>query len=76
MNNGRVFTPASYFSIIPFSDHTKYMAPRSFMWITEMVVPHGPTPAVWPKGWTLSSAAGPCLSGASWSALRRLASDL
>ncbi len=36
--------------------------------------PMGPTPAVWPKGETLPSAGGPCLSGASWSALRRLAS--
>ena len=53
MNNGLVFSLASYFSIIPFSDHTKYMAPRSFMWITEMFVPHGPTPAFWPKGGTL-----------------------
>ena len=35
---------------------------------------YGPTPAVWPKGGTLSSAGGPCLSGASWSALPRLAS--
>ncbi len=33
-----------------------------------------PTPAVWPKEGTLFSVGGPCLSGASWSALRRLAS--
>ncbi len=32
------------------------------------------TPAVWPKGGTLLSAGGPCLSGASWSALLWLAS--
>ena len=37
-------------------------------------VSHGPTPAVWPQGGTLSSAGGPCLSAASWSALLRLAS--
>ena len=55
-------------------DHTEYMAPRSFMWVTEMFVSHGPTPAVWPKGGMLSSAGGPCLSAASWSALLRLAS--
>ena len=35
---------------------------------------YGPTPAVWTKGGTLSSAGGPCLSGASWPALPRLAS--
>jgi len=52
------------------------MAPRSFMRVTEMFVSHDPTPAVRPKGGTLSSAGGPCLSGASWSALRRLASIL
>ncbi len=57
-------------------DHTEYMAPRSFMWVTEMLVSPGPTPAVWPKGGTLSSAGGPCLSTASWSALPRLASIL
>jgi hypothetical protein len=37
---------------------------------------HGPTPAVWPQGWTLLSAGGPCLSVASWFALPRLASVL
>ena len=50
------------------------MAPRSFMWIIEACISHGPTPDFWPKGGTLSSAGGPCLSRASWSALRRLAS--
>ncbi len=34
----------------------------------------GPTPAVWSKGGTLSSVGGPCVSGASWSALLKLAS--
>ena len=38
--------------------------------------PPGPTPAVWPKGGTLSSIGGPCLSGASWPALLKLASVL
>ena len=33
-----------------------------------------PTPAGWPKGGTLLSASGPCLSRASWSAPLRLAS--
>ena len=33
-----------------------------------------PTPADRPKGWTLLSSGGPCLSIASWSALLRLAS--
>ncbi len=33
-----------------------------------------PTPAVWPKGGTLFSVGGPCLSQASWSALPSLAS--
>ena len=56
------------------SDHTEYRVPRSFMCVPERFVSHGPTPAVWPKGGTLSSAGGPCLSGASWSALLRLAS--
>jgi len=50
------------------------MTPCSFMCVTEMFVSHGSTPAVWPKGGTLSSAGGPCLSGASWSALLRPAS--
>jgi hypothetical protein len=57
------------------------MVPRSFMCVSERFV-HGPTPAVWPKGGTLSSVGGPCLSpsawlridSASWSALLRLAS--
>jgi len=35
---------------------------------------HGQPPSVWPKGGTLKSVGGPCLSGASWSALLRLAS--
>ena len=38
--------------------------------------PPGPTPAVWPKGGTLSSIGGPCLSEASWPALLKLASVL
>ncbi len=42
----------------------------------ERFVSNGSTPAVWPNGGTLSSAGGPCVSGASWSALRRLASVL
>ena len=50
------------------------MVPDSFMWVTEMFVTHGPTPAVWPNGGTLSSAGGPCLSEASWTALPRLTS--
>ncbi len=32
------------------------------------------TPAVWPQGWTLLRSGGPCLSLASWAALRKLAS--
>ena len=55
-------------------DHTDYIAPRYFMWVTEILISQGPTPAVWPKGGTLSFIGGPCLSGASWSALLRLAS--
>jgi len=39
-----------------------------------MIISHGPMPAVWSKGRTPLSAGGPCLSGASWSALRSLAS--
>jgi hypothetical protein len=46
------------------------------MCVLERFVSHGPTPAVWPKGGTLLSDGGPCLSGASWSALRKLASVL
>jgi len=46
------------------------MAPRSYLGVPERFVSYGPTPAVWPKGGTLSSSGGPCLSGASWSALR------
>jgi hypothetical protein len=30
-------------------DLTVYMVPRSFMYVTERFVSHGPTPAVWPK---------------------------
>ena len=63
-------------------DHTEYRVPRSFMCVPERFVSHGSTPAVWPKGGTLSSAGGPCVSpsirlrtgSASWSALLRLAS--
>ena len=54
--------------------HDEYIVPRSFMWVPEMFDSHGPRPAVWPKGGTLSSVGGPCLSGASWSALLRLTS--
>jgi hypothetical protein len=58
------------------------MAPFSFIWVTEMFVSHVPTPAVWPKGGTVSSTGGPCLSpsawlridSASWPALLRFAS--
>ncbi len=50
------------------------MAPRSFMFVAERFVSHCPTPSGWPKGGTLLSAGGPCLSEASWSALLRLAS--
>ena len=39
-----------------------------------MIISHGPMPAVWPKGRAPLSAGGPCLSQASWSALRNLAS--
>ncbi len=56
------------------SDHAEYRAPRFFMCVPKRVVSHGLTPAVWPKGGTLSSAAGPCVSGARWAALLRLAS--
>jgi hypothetical protein len=49
----------------------------------ERLVTHGPTPAVWPKGRTLSSAGGPCLipsklrtGSPSWSAHRKMASLL
>jgi hypothetical protein len=34
-------------------DHTEFMVPPSFMCLSERFV-HGPTPAVWPKGGTLS----------------------
>ena len=34
------------------------------------------TPSGWPQGWTLLSSHGPCLSGASWSALRMFADNL
>jgi hypothetical protein len=58
------------------TDHTEYRAPRSFMGVPERSP--APTPAVWPKGGTRSSAGGPCLSpstrlrtgSASWSLLR------
>ena len=46
------------------------------MCVSEWFVSHGSTPAVWPDGVTLSSAGGPCVSGASWSALSRLTSLL
>ena len=49
------------------TDLSSYPDPKSF-------IPSAPTPAVWPTGGTLSSAGGPCLSGASWSALLRFAS--
>jgi hypothetical protein len=42
------------------------MAPLSFIWVTEMFVSHVPTPAVWPKGGTVSSTGGPCLSPSAW----------
>ena len=35
---------------------------------------HCPTPSVWPKGGTPTSVGGPCLSGASWTALLKLVS--
>jgi hypothetical protein len=65
-----------------FWDHIEYMPHRSFMCVTDMVISPAPTPAVRPKGRTLSSVSGPCLSlstwlridSASWSALLRLAS--
>jgi hypothetical protein len=60
--------------VLPILDHTEYRPHRCFMCVTELFVPLAPTPAVWPKGGTLSSAGGPCLSGASWSAFLRLAS--
>ncbi len=55
-------------------NHTEYMAPRSFMRVPELLHLPCPTPADWPKGGTLLSAGGPCLSRASWSALRKFAS--
>ena len=57
-------------------DHTEYMVPSSFIWIPAMFVSHGPTPAGWPTGGTLSSVGRPCLSGASWPALLKVASVL
>jgi len=65
-------------------DHTKHMVPSSFIWIPAMFLSQGPTPAVWPKGGTLSSVGGPCLSpsirlrisSARWPALLTLASVL
>ena len=50
------------------------MGPRPFLCVPEGYVSHGPMPAVWLKGGTLSSAGGPCVRGASWSALLRMAS--
>ena len=54
----------------------------SFRCLTEIFVSPGPTPAVWPKGGTLSSTGGPCLipsawlriDSASWPALPKFAS--
>ena len=56
------------------SDHTECMVPRSFIWTSAMFVSQGPTPAVRPSEWTLSSVGEPCLSAASWLALPCLAS--
>jgi len=60
------------------------MVPSSFIWIPAMFVSHGPTPAGWPTGGTLSAVGRPCLSpsirlrtsSASWPALLKLASGL
>ena len=57
-------------------DHTQFMVPRSFIWTSAMFVSQGPTPAVRPSEWTLSSVGEPCLSAASWLALPCLASIL
>ena len=53
-------------------DHTEYRPHPCSMCVTELLDSPTPTPAGWLKGGTLSSVGGPCLSGASWSALRRL----
>lgn len=58
----------------PKTDHSEYITPRAFMKVPERSVSHNTTPAGWPNGGALSSAGGPCLSGASWSALLRIAS--
>jgi hypothetical protein len=34
-------------------DHTEYMVPRFFIWISEIFVSQGPTPAARPSEWTL-----------------------
>ncbi len=52
------------------------MVPSSFIWIPELFISQGPTPAVWPKGGTRSSVGKPCVSGASWPALLKVASVL
>jgi hypothetical protein len=46
----------------------------SFRCVTAIFVSPGPTPAIWPKGGTLSSTGGPCLSPASWPAFLGFAS--
>ncbi len=51
-------------------DHTEYMVSGSFIWTSAMFVSQGPTPAIRPSEWTLSSVGEPCLSAASWLALR------
>ena len=38
----------------------------SFRCVTEIFVSPAPTPAVWPKGGTLASTGGPCLSPSAW----------
>jgi hypothetical protein len=62
------------YSSIPFPGSYKIYGSSLFHVSHGNVRAQGPTPAVWPKGGTLSSAGGPCLSGASWTALLRLAS--
>ena len=44
------------------------------MCVPEGFVSHGPTPAVWSEDGRFHPPGGPCLSGASWSDLLRLAS--
>jgi hypothetical protein len=56
------------------TDHTEWMVPHSFIWIPDMVVSQGPTPAARPSGWTLSWPGEPCLSAASWLVLLYLTS--